>query len=226
MNKFIVTLFSKKKARKSLTGLEISFAKTALVLCGLLLGVQFVFLNIQTQIAASSEAAIVSFFGGSDTVSNPYYLSQMIAGLEKSHFIGCVELKKQNQDIHFYKSAHQECLVSKRADIFLLGQYRSLNLKAVNGEGWTIKFRSVNGSLFFISLWFLRGAVFIIFSMALIWHQTRVRNAQQIEKIKTKIAEDFSLFASQVSHDIRSPLAALNMIIDLPPKKWTRNSTC
>lgn len=183
----------------------------ALLVC-LLVVVQFVFYVIQAQLAKNAEVALKGLVEDGYSVSNPYYLSQMVAGLERSQLLRCVSIKKPNQSLPFYRSGGSGCN-NASSPIFLRGASTSSNLRAANGEIWSVDFIGNNGRLFYLSLWLTRVSTILALLLVYIWNVSRIRHVQKIEALKSKSAREFEKFATQVAHDIRSPLAALEVLL-------------
>lgn len=186
----------------------------ALVVCGIILAlVQVAFLGIQSQIAEKAETAGRSVINGSNASLNPYYFSQAISGLEMGNMLSCVEIRKAGQAIVFYESTPEYCDRSLSHRLLLKGEERVAVVKAANGEEWELKFRAVNGPLFSLALWAIRIAS-VLFILSLFgWAEWRVKTIRQLQEARLSASTELAHFSTQVAHDIRSPLAALNILV-------------
>jgi signal transduction histidine kinase len=196
------------------------FAASAVVILCIL---QIAFILVQSQIASKIETAVSSIFTGTNAFINPSYISQAAAGLESAHLISCVKVRKSDQPAIFYESPKENCPSHEINEIYLNGEEKAALVKSPNGEIWEVHFRAENGELFYFTLWTMRLVLLSLSWILFSRNEWRIESIKKLEEIRVKSALDLASLASQVSHDIRSPLVALNMIINslhsLPEEK-------
>lgn len=174
-----------------------------------LLLLQFIFFMIQSQTARNEAAALTSILTNTNAFLNPLYLSQASAGLESGGLVSCVSIRKAGDKLNFYESGGSNCERSVYQPIFLAGEACTATVNSANGQSWEVSFRSENGALFYIALWALRIFSLMFIGGLLSRNEWRLEVQRQLEEARLRTALDLANLASQVSHDIRSPLAAL-----------------
>ena len=153
-------------------------------------------------------------------------VSRNLADLEASKTIRCVRLElvgKERTPIFdtFYKG---------NCDT-LDGSTVAETLKSVNGDTFYLQFKTVNHLVFYAALWMLR--VFSLVATVGLFYYLFLKRKNQVEMLTLKIrhANEIYEVAKQISHDIRSPLSALSMVVaslkDIPEEKRLiiRNAT-
>jgi signal transduction histidine kinase len=160
--------------------------------------------------------------------SNPYSITQGLENLESIGLIRCSKLSHQKSGIVYIDTSFKG---SCNTSFFQLnGRFLSSKVKAINGDTWIIDVVSNNSSEFQIMLWlvrFLTASLAVSFFKLHKWRLNSLLNQKNLEienqNLKIESATHIAQIASQVSHDIRSPLAALQMVlkqIDNVPEEY------
>lgn len=192
-------------------GLQISLA--AILLIGLVEIAFNVLTNVQRDYAWKG---VESLLRNELSFSNSYQISRVLSDMEKVGWIECVRLteKSNSRRIFYDTQSHGSC------DIFV--PYVENDLVSINGAKWELRFSlpSLRWIIFFRFLL----PIIIIFLGYSIFEQIRLKKLTELqEKLNTELelkrledqlqySRKFEEIARQVSHDIRSPLSALNMV--------------
>lgn len=149
------------------------------------------------------------------------YLARSINDYTTSGSIRCSVLEKIKPDqisIINLKYMSQSCQVNR---IWLKGMPFDVNLTSLNGDTYRFQFVSNNPIFFDFALWGFRIlGILAILSIMLAMHFQAEQKLISY-RIEIDAAKKIEQTLKQVSHDIRSPLAALRMIVedsdDIPP---------
>lgn len=150
----------------------------------------------------------------SDVINyNTYNISKSIRDLEHLELLECSILKTPK----LKNSAYLDLTFNKNCNsniIFLNGINATKILSLSNGDEWEISFKSVNNKGFYYSLWLTRFLSILFILILIKLYIERVEKKNYIIKMKIKHAEGVKRIARQVSHDIRSPLAAISISVN------------
>lgn len=173
---------------------------------------QLVFYFIQHNHGLDLSRALQSQFR-SDLFSSDFeYLLRSVGDLEKLATIRCpvVEQLEPHRRILLDLSFRGDCIQNS----WLLGGGQfSAKVRAINNDLFVVSFSTRNQIVFLWGLWAMRLGGLIFFST--IYFVQRLRNVQndQLAKLRLEAAQTLTSLAAQVSHDIRSPLSALNLAV-------------
>jgi len=146
---------------------------------------------------------------------NAIDFSQSITQLEFLGLIKCSKVTKTNPGNYLLLdlSSRPDCDLDY-GTWRLNGVEQFVNMRLTNGEDWNVKYVVNNTAWFYTLLWFSRIALFflILFSYHFIKRFLELRI--NLEREKVIAMEKINAISSQVAHDIRSPLAALKMVIE------------
>lgn len=173
---------------------------------------QLVFYFIQHNHGHDLSRALQSQFR-SDLFSSDFeYLLRSVGDLEKLATIRCpvVEQVEPHRRILLDLSFRGDCIQSSW---LLSGGQFSAKVRAINNDLFVVSFSTRNQIVFLWGLWAMRLGGLIFFST--IYFVQRLRNVQndQLAKLRLEAAQTLTSLAAQVSHDIRSPLSALNLAV-------------
>lgn len=188
--------------------------KITLIIAGIwLLVIQFGFYFILKNQSEQVSKSIASSFRSEALYSNFSFVARQISDFEHLNLISCARLTMKypaNRSI-LDSSINGGCGSNF---IIFTGRVDEIELKTINGDLYSLNYFFPSGLLFQISLWVLRliGLVLII-SIQFYNYKIRQRDLL-IFNLEKATTQKLIHQASQISHDIRSPLAALNMIIN------------
>jgi signal transduction histidine kinase len=173
---------------------------------------QLVFYFIQHNHGLDLSRALQSQFR-SDLFSSDFeYLLRSVGDLEKLATIRCpvVEQIEPSRRILLDLSFRGDCIQNSW---LLSGGQFSAKVRAINNDLFVVSFSTRNQIVFLWGLWAMRLGGLIFFST--IYFVQRLRNVQndQLAKLRLEAAQTLTSLAAQVSHDIRSPLSALNLAV-------------
>lgn len=153
--------------------------------------------------------AVESIFRSEKIVENPYLMAQAIEDLERSGLIECSVLKTDgSQALPFLDLRRRDSCTNAALWPFQSGV--ELRVIAINGTRWSFSFDTPYSETAFLAIWIAR---ILMGSMSsLLWLSLRRRN--QIEELKISNAIQLAEIADQVAHDIRSPLATLEVLLE------------
>lgn len=193
-------------------------------LFGLVL-IQIFFWFFQSHLATRSEHSVSGVLKESYLISDPYTLSQVLTGFERSNLLKCLKIKNLSvaSSSDFYQSSNQEC--SKPSlSILLNGEHVSSQLTSSNGSIWQISYTTVNGDTFYWFLWFTRVMSVFFICLIIIWFENRKITEKRLQEQRLQNALELNKLAEQVAHDIRSPLSVLNLVIQRSKELPTAHS--
>ena len=196
-----------------------SYAKEILIVVTSLLIVQIVFFSIQVSYEKSVSLTIQALVNQESVASNPYSITQGLENLESIGLIKCSKLAHNKSHVVYLDTSFKSAC---HTGFFQLnGRALSSQVKAINGEIWNIDVISNNSAEFYLMLWLVR---FLAIALGLslfklhLWRMNSLLNEKNLEiakqDLKVESANRIAQIASQVSHDIRSPLAALKMALE------------
>lgn len=88
------------------------------------------------------------------------------------------------------------------------------NIDSQNGEKWHISFKTVNSKWYYIALWSARILILTLLFLLAKIHTERLNRKTELILIKLNHNIQLNNIATQVAHDIKSPLAALEIVMD------------
>lgn len=174
---------------------------------------QFMFYMIQKTYGEKQSQTFQSQLRQELDFSNFHYLSRSITDLSNSDTIKCATVERIKPDrlsIIDLKYMYWDCETSP---FLLMGAPVSAELTSLNGDVYRFSFKTVNPGLFYVALWTMRLIGLLVFLLFGILINLRQRQMEIIHQNEKDTAAKISSAAAQVSHDIRSPLMALNVAI-------------
>jgi signal transduction histidine kinase len=173
---------------------------------------QVVFYILQDHQGLDLTKAIQVQFRSDLIGSNFEYLARSVADLESLGAIKCplVSQVSPNSKVLLNLSFRGDCI--EHPWMLSGGRFEAM-MTAVNGDRYQMQFSTKNGPGFAIGIWAMRiSGLLLMFSFSAL-QRFRIKQEAKIADVRLQSAEQLSLLATQLSHDIRSPLSALNMIV-------------
>ena len=199
-----------------------------------LCAIEAVFTFVARDIAEQRAVLVESFLNDQKVVSNPYSVALRIEDLEKQGQLACTKFRSTNDDSNFIDlSFKTDCDHSAPFfDHLLFMNFSRINktLSSNDGRSWLLEARSVHSGYFQLALWFSRFGLLLFIGITYFYSKIVIDLAQKQNESEAHHAKAIFNIASQVAHDIRSPLSALEMVssqlIELSEEKRTiiRNS--
>lgn len=146
--------------------------------------------------------------------SNFNFLARSITDFTTSGSIRCAVLDKiapETLPILNLKYMGKNCQTSS---LFLLGSSFDVKLKSLNGDIYRFQFISNNPFFFDLALWGFRLLGILAIVGIMLAMQLQAERRQLAHQAEIEVAQKLQKMAMQVSHDIRSPLAALKMALE------------
>lgn len=145
----------------------------------------------------------------SDTIiSNMNFIYRTFMQYEAQGLIKCAKLTTTNQII-FDLTYKDKC---KSNNSIFNEDYVTDKIQAISGQEYTLNYQLVNPKeityLFIVVL--LIGAVMIY--TLYIYQNLKIKNIERLKELELKKNNELFQLSYQLSHDIRSPLSALNLI--------------
>ena len=151
-------------------------------------------------------------------------MAQSINDLESLKLIKCTTLKTQNASIPIIDSSSKNCV---NESLLNFQTQKTYTLPTINGSTYYLSTFIRGSESFAIALWLSRIFGVILCSLLSFFYQMRKRKNQELldlrlnqlkmmeerAKMKQERARAVEEVARQVSHDIRSPLTALNVAL-------------
>ena len=156
------------------------------------------------------QSNLLESLGNSDFFS----LGKAISNLVTANLISCphLELTYPTRRLILGTQHNQTCRKSDHlSQILLNGVHVETQLSALNGDQYSLSFRTRNQQVFTLALWGIRivGLIGIICATFLIRLQQRIIELNLNAEIE--LARAKHEIAQRLAHDIRSPLTALNL---------------
>jgi signal transduction histidine kinase len=187
-----------------------------------LLACQVAFYFIQYNQGIELSKALQAQFRSDLFNSDFEYLARTIGDLEALGTIRCPRVEQINgsRQVILDLEFRGACINNSW---LLMGGLFETPAQAANGDQYVLRFSTSNQTGFIVGLWAMRIGGLIL--LGILYWINRMRSAQvtRLAEIRVAAAQTLTNMASQVSHDIRSPLSALNMVVaslkDLPEDK-------
>lgn len=184
--------------------------------------VQGTFYTVQNSQAQNLVRSIHGQLRQELAVSNFHFLSRNLMDLESSRTMKCIRLTlKGEKNITILNTSYRGTCEEHR--FLLQGAKVKTELRSINGDLFDLEFISLNSSPFFIALWLIRTIGILQILSFFLYQKAKAEKDRAVFELEQKHTRKLVEIASQVSHDIRSPLSALSMLIgtlkDLPADK-------
>lgn len=155
-------------------------------------------------------------------VSNFHFLSRNLMDLESSNTMKCIRLTlKAEKDVNILNTSYRSNC--EEHNFLLQGAKVKTELKAINGDLFELEFISLNSPSFYLALWFIRIIGVLQILSFYMYQKAKSEKDRAVFELEQRHNKKLMEIASQVSHDIRSPLSALSMLVgtlkDLPDDK-------
>lgn len=195
-----------------------------------LLSCQLLFLFLQTSLGEKTLDGIKNQFRDELNSTNFHFLARAVSDLNQAGSVRCTTLTKllPHDELQIMSTSYLGGCGG--SDFTLDGRHFDTKIRTINGDEYQISFISNNPQTFFLALWSFRIlGVLTIASLGFAFLILKENQKIAFEK-EISLARQRELFSKQVAHDIRSPLTALNMLLnnlnDLPEnqKILLRNS--
>ncbi|MBK7843539.1 MAG: hypothetical protein IPJ71_07555 [Bdellovibrionales bacterium] len=173
---------------------------------------QFVFFFIQNNHGLELSRALQSQFR-SDLFSSDFeYLLRSVGDLESLATIQCpmVEQVEPHRRVLLDLSFRGNCIQNSW---LLSGGRFSAKVRAINNDLFVVSFSTRNQIVFLWGLWAMRLGGLIFFGTIYFVQNLRSRQNDQLAQLRLEAAQTLTSLSAQVSHDIRSPLSALNLAV-------------
>lgn len=184
-----------------------------------LMAVQISFFYLQKSNEKSIKLALEALLNQERVASNPYSITQGLENLESLDLIRCSKLYKDDGIRTYLDTSYKgDCHTSFW---HLNGLLISDKIKAINGVSWRIDVITNNSLEFTFLLWSTRTLVSLLLLSLYFLYQWRLNSLIQEktmalakQEMQLNAAIKISDLASQVSHDIRSPLLSLKSWVE------------
>jgi len=187
-------------------------AKILAVIALCLITNEFLFSWAEKRESKISTKAIESLLQRETLIFNPYLLDQALGDLEHLDVIRCIYLHppENTRADHFLDHRRSpSCLKINPLSSKIMA--RKL-IRAGNGEIWQIEYQYIPGVAYDLALWLTRILIISVILIGALWLRSRDKFRNSLLLAKENMADERANLASQVAHDIRSPLAALEAI--------------
>ena len=189
-----------------------------------LLCCQLLFLLVQKSAGEKTIDSIQNQLRQELNFSNFYFLASSISDFTGTGAIKCAVLEKITPDfvaVIDLKYMESSCTSTP---ILLNGNPVDISLVSLNGDNYRLRFISNNSNLFYIALWGFR-LIGIVLVLTVIVAFSRKEQKDLIKfQLELDYANKLNYMALQVSHDIRSPLAALKIAAEEMEHLESKNS--
>ena len=202
-----------------------------------LISCQGLFVLLQRQGSQTTEQSLRALLRTDRSFEDTLALARQVDDLEALGLLRCAMLVRLEPDKTVFidnTTRDADCVLTNTS---LLGVHRSIDIKSISGAPWRIGFVANNHPSFYLSLWLARLflSTSIITAFLVYWlridHRENAllreeKNNRTLEKriqvqsesiatmmIEAAVQASLSELALQVSHDIRSPLSALNFLV-------------
>lgn len=188
------------------------------------------FLFIQDSQAKSLMNAIHGQLRQDLSISNFQFMSRNLSDLETLRAIKCINFTQLSPSpkLILSTSFRGNC---RAQSILLNGAYVESPLTALNGDIYKLSFISLNNYTFTIALWFIRIIGILLITSFYLYQKEKSEKDRVLYELDQKHTKMLIEVATQTSHDIRSPLSALSMVVgtlsEIPEDKriLIRNAT-
>lgn len=168
----------------------------------------FVFNELHKVYFKHLNISIESQFKSDNIISNMNFLYRTFMQYESQGLIRCSKLERQNQVI-FDLTYKEDC---RKNNFFVREEEINENIIAINGQSYQISYKIINPKqitfLLIAALFFGAVLVFTFFR----YFNLKMQNIEKIKDLENKKNQELFQLSFQLSHDIRSPLSALNLI--------------
>lgn len=175
---------------------------------------QVLFVLVQQSAGEKTVASVQNQMRQELNFSDFHFLARSISDYTTSGAIKCTVLEKIKPEfipVVDLRYMENNC---RSIPLLLNGSLFDVELRTLNGDTYRLRFISTNSHLFYFALWGFR-ILGIILVLAVVW---AISLKVQKDMLKYQLELDFANkvkdIAMQVSHDIRSPLAALKVAVD------------
>jgi signal transduction histidine kinase len=177
-----------------------------------LLIVQIAFYFVQISYEKNIVASLETILNQESVAKNPYTMSKDLEYLESIEMIRCSILSMDNSRSPYIDTSFKGNCDS--SFIKLNGRKLVFQIKSINGNIWKISTFSNNSREFYLLLWFVRLLAISLGLSLLKIYEWKIKSLLLEKNIELAKKEKFSILANQVAHDIRSPLSALQIVLD------------
>lgn len=146
--------------------------------------------------------------------SNPYLIAQALNDLVGIGFIDCTRMTRgiSNTETLYLDLSFRPNCGENGSPIWNKEPLRKMTIKTLNGETWQIEYKVPTTVPFLFALYLSR---FLVLSLAIAgfgYHLHRIRRVAELRELEVAHLQQLNDIADRVAHDIRSPLAALQLL--------------
>jgi signal transduction histidine kinase len=162
-----------------------------------------------------AEVALKDLLDRTELLQNPYSLGQEVSNLQHLDLIQCTSMiSKKRADLAGYVNFAQGEECENHFNSFFIPTLTvHRTLQAGNGEAIEVNYQVVLGIGYAITLW---GSRFLwVMLISVFWYtiRSRIKHQEEVMRLETEKATEVSGIAEQVSHDLVSPLVALDGLL-------------
>ncbi len=153
---------------------------------------------------------INSIFQDYSKASNPYLLSQAIESLEKLSLIKCTKIKTEQNSNYLDLTYKSHC----HDNFSILFERKTISqITAVNGVQWQLEFYPYTPKIIIILTWAMRFISLLSLLFSFKWLKKQTEKELKLQEEKNNLFVKKIKISRQIAHDIKSPLAALEMAL-------------
>ncbi|MBF0314348.1 MAG: HAMP domain-containing histidine kinase [Oligoflexia bacterium] len=142
---------------------------------------------------------------------DPYKISETLHDLESLNLIKCSQFTNLENNLAYLDMRYKSGASGGCEESFFLlnGIKKDVTIIGANNIRWDVQFLSINDGSFLLARLFTLILLLVFILSYLFSRGLKLKNEKQVSALKDQSAEQIMTLASQVSHDIRSPLTAL-----------------
>ncbi len=180
----------------------------------LLLGIQGLFLSYQEMAAESISSGLEKYIDYAAREQNPMVLVRAAHELETLGLMTCVLVEEVFPKNSVIMDLSQSARCHRKEGWKLDGVFRSSLVLLDPQHTYRLSYRINNPNSFYFAIWIIRITSLLLYLLVFISIRNRLRAREIRKNLENKRLESMNHLATQVAHDIRSPLAALENILN------------
>lgn len=194
---------------------ELSFRSTLVLIVLLLINLIF-FRVLQKSDAERTLSTIASILRNESVAANTYVLSKSFSDIESLGILRCtiIEDGRERRRIFYDTSSNPSCDLNSWSQFY---QAASANITSINGVSFSIRIQPRLEP----SRLVLEVLIYLIIVIVFLQTLNSLKSAKMTAEARIRAVELEKQMmwdhANQISHDVASPLSAINMIVELLP---------
>lgn len=174
-----------------------------------------VFFLLARQSAHDRVTALSGILRNERSFLDPYRASETFTDLTNLGYLDCLvvsETQNKEESVFLDLRYRSECTaglqwLTKRIPV-------ETRMNTANGRDFTIQFLVRPDEVFSVALWISRFLAFSGVFSVMGWAWVRIDRERKLGEIRTQHMKELNEMASQVAHDIRSPIGALRVALE------------